>query len=304
MNPIIFSSIDDVLKKLAAHRYVTDASLGTVIYLSSRLRKPIFLEGEPGVGKTEVAVVLSEILGTRLIRLQCYEGLDVSSALYEWNYPRQLLRIKMEERSQKSPEEIGDVIYTEPYLIRRPLLEAIRSSEERAPVLLIDELDRADEEFEAFLLEILSDFQVSIPEIGTLSARHKPMVLLTSNRTRDVHDAIRRRCLYQWIDYPDFKKEMRIIQARIPHVPSTLARQVAHFMQRIRQQKLMKHPGVSETLDWAESLLCLNKAVLDEATVEQTLGCILKYREDTRKFMSDIWTDPEQKALFLGHSKP
>jgi MoxR-like ATPase len=296
----VFKSIDELLDRLAEHRYITDRSLTTVIYLAYHMKKPIFLEGEPGVGKTEVALVLSEIMGTRLIRLQCYEGLDANSALYEWNYPKQLLRIKMEEQCERDPEEIGQVIYSEPYLIKRPLLEAIQSSQGDIPVLLIDELDRADEEFEAFLLEILSDFQISIPEVGTLKATHKPMVVVTSNRTRDIHDALKRRCLYHWIDYPDFEKEMRIIKTRIPHIRESLAEQVTNFMQNIRRQDLMKKPGISETLDWAESLLHLHKDVLDEETVEQTLGCILKYREDLVKFRSSIWGDPEKRESLLG----
>ena len=238
-----FSSIDIIRERLEQHRYITDQSLATVIYLAYHLRKPIFLEGEPGVGKTEVALVLSEILATKLIRLQCYEGLDANSALYEWNYPKQLLRIKMDEQCGLSPEEMGHVIYSEPYLIKRPLLEAIQSAQGNTPVLLIDELDRADEEFEAFLLEILSDFQVSIPEIGTLKATHKPMVVITSNRTRDIHDALKRRCLYHWIDYPDLDKEMKIIRARVPRIETSLAHQVAIFMQNIRQENLIKKTG-------------------------------------------------------------
>jgi len=290
-------------RPLEWHRYITDPSLASVIYLSYHMKKPIFLEGEPGVGKTEVALVLSDILGTRLIRLQCYEGLDVNSALYEWNYPKQLLRIKMDERSNKNPEEMGHVIYSEPYLIKRPLIDAILSSEEDSPVLLIDELDRADEEFEAFLLEILSDFQVSIPEIGTLKATHKPMVVITSNRTRDIHDALKRRCLYHWIEYPNFEKEMKIVLARIPHIDGSLAQQIANFMQNIRKQDLLKKPGVSETLDWAEALLKLDKDVLDDDTVEQTLGCILKYREDIQKFKTTIWADSTKRELLLYPSK-
>lgn len=295
-----FSSIDELMSKLEEHRYVTDRPLATVIYLSYHLKKPIFLEGEAGVGKTEVALVLSEMINTRLIRLQCYEGLDANSALYEWNYPKQLLRIKMDEQSNKSPEELGHVIYSEPYLIKRPLLEATLSSQGDTPVLLIDELDRADEEFEAFLLEILSDFQVSIPEIGTLKATHKPTVVITSNRTRDIHDALKRRCLYHWIDYPSFEKEMRIVKARVPDIEESLAQQVTNFMQNIRQQDLMKKPGVSETLDWAEALLQLHKDVLDEETVKQTLGCILKYREDILKFRTSIWANSATRELLLG----
>lgn len=292
-------SIEGVQETLEAHRYISDRSLATVIYLAHRLGRPIFLEGEAGVGKTEVGVVLAEVLGTRLIRLQCYEGLDASAALYEWNYPKQLLRIRMEESSGKSPEEIGQVIYSEAYLIKRPLLEAIQGSDEKAPVLLIDELDRADEEFEAFLLEVLSDFQVSIPEIGTLKATHRPMVVVTSNRTRDIHDALKRRCLYHWIDYPDYEKELKIIRARIPAIDDALARQITHFMQELRQEELLKRPGVSETLDWAESLLMLNKKSLDPGTVEETLGCIIKHKEDLEFFRERIWGDEGKRARLL-----
>ncbi len=295
-----FESIEGVLEALAEHRYISDQSLATVLFLSHHLKKPIFLEGEPGVGKTEVGLVLSKMLDAPLIRLQCYEGLDANAALYEWNYTKQLLRIKMEERGGKSPEEIGSVIYGEPYLIKRPLLEAIQGSGDRAPVLLIDEIDRADEEFEAFLLETLSGFQISIPELGTLKATHEPMVVLTSNRTRDVHDALKRRCLYHWIEFPDHEKELEIIRARIPGIEEDLAGRVARFMQEIRKQDLIKKPGVSETLDWAEALIKLNTNILDEAIVEQTLGCILKYREDIQRFKSIIWPDPRQRESLLG----
>ena len=298
-HPGKLSSIEAILEQLESNRYIADQLLATVIYLSYHMNKPIFLEGEPGVGKTEVAIVLSQIFESKLIRLQCYEGLDANSALYEWNYPKQLLRIKMDEHSGKTPEEIGHVIYSEPYLIKRPLLEAILSSQNNHPVLLIDELDRADEEFEAFLLEILSAFQVSIPEIGTIKATHKPLVVITSNRTRDIHDALKRRCLYHWIDYPDLEKEKQIIRARIPRIEESLAGQVAGFMQTIRREDLMKKPGISETLDWAEALLKLNQGVLDQQIVEQTLGCILKYREDIQKFRSSIWTDPDKRSQLL-----
>ena len=294
-----FASIDAVREQLTQQRYISDQSLATVLYLAYHLSKPIFLEGEPGVGKTEVALVLAKILCTKLIRLQCYEGLDASSALYEWNYPKQLLRIKMDEQGGLSPEEMGHVIYSEPYLIKRPLLEAIQSSQGNTPVLLIDELDRADEEFEAFLLEILSEFQVSIPEIGTLKATHKPMVVITSNRTRDIHDALKRRCFYHWIDYPDLDKEMKIIRARVPQLEGSLVHQMAIFMQNIRKEDLLKKPGVSETLDWAEALLQLHRNVLNEETVEQTLGCILKYREDIQKFKSDVWPNAEKRTRLL-----
>jgi MoxR-like ATPase len=296
-----FTSIDELLRALEEERYITDRPLATVLYLAYHLKKALFLEGEPGVGKTEVAVVLSQLMRTRLIRLQCYEGLDVHTALYEWNYPKQLLRIRMEEQSGRSPEEIGQLLYTEPYLIKRPLLEAILSSGQSPPVLLIDELDRADEEFEAFLLEILSDFQVSIPEIGTLKAIQRPMVVITSNRTRDIHDALKRRCLYHWIEHPDFQKELRIIRARIPAIEDRLAAQVAHFMQALRKEDLLKRPGISETLDWAEALLRLHRTVLDEQTVQETMGCILKYREDLQTFWESIWNDPHKRALLLEH---
>ena len=300
-----FASIDQIREQLAHHRYITDQSLATVIYLSYHLAKPIFLEGEPGVGKTEIALVLAEILSTKLIRLQCYEGLDANSALYEWNYPKQLLRIKMDEQCSQSPEQMGHAIYSEPYLIKRPLLEAILGSRQSPPVLLIDELDRADEEFEAFLLEILSDFQVSIPEIGTLKAVHKPVVVITSNRTRDIHDALKRRCLYHWIDYPDLDKELKIIQTRLPGMEDSLAHQVAIFMQNIRREDLMKKPGISETLDWAEALIRLQRHALDAETVEETLGCIFKYREDIQKFKSSIWADRDKRVrLLTSYSAP
>jgi MoxR-like ATPase len=298
-HPGKLSSIEAILEQLESNCYIADHLLATVIYLSYHMNKPIFLEGEPGVGKTEVAIVLSQMFESRLIRLQCYEGLDANSALYEWNYPKQLLRIKMDENSGKTPEEIGHVIYSEPYLIKRPLLEAILSSQNNHPVLLIDELDRADEEFEAFLLEILSAFQVSIPEIGTIKATHKPLVVITSNRTRDIHDALKRRCLYHWIDYPDLEKEKQIIRTRIPQIEESLAVQIAGFMQTIRREDLMKKPGISETLDWAEALIKLNQGVLDQQVVEQTLGCILKYREDIQKFKSSIWTDPDKRSQLL-----
>ncbi len=290
-----FSSIESLKRVLEEYNYIADVGLVTIIYLAYHLRKPIFLEGEPGVGKTELAIVLARLLNTRLIRLQCYEGLDASSALYEWDYPKQLLRIKMEEHSRRDPEEIGQIIYTESYLIKRPLLEAIKSEGSVTPVLLIDELDRADEEFEAFLLEILSDFQISIPEIGTIKATREPMVILTSNRTRNIHDALKRRCLYHWIDYPDMEKEIKIIKKKVPGIEEHLAKQIVNFMQVIRRQDLTKRPGVSETLDWAEALITLHKSVLDEEVVQETLGCILKYRDDIKRFKSIIWNDPEVK---------
>lgn len=287
---VTFDSIESLEKRLLEERYIPERSLATVLYLAWSLKKPLFLEGEPGVGKTETAAVLARVLDTTLIRLQCYEGLDANHALYEWNYPRQILAIKMGEECGTDRELLGKTIFTEEFLIKRPLLEAILSGEESGPVLLIDEIDRSDEEFEALLLEVLSDFQVSIPEIGTIKARSRPMVILTSNRTRDIHDALKRRCLYHWIDYPDPEKEKRIIAARVPNVPDDLATQIAMFMKRIREEDLVKRPGVAETLDWAAALLALDRHSLDQKTVEETLGCILKYKEDLTHFHK-LWQE-------------
>ena len=264
---------------LAGADYVADRALATVLFLSLRMRRPLFLEGEAGVGKTEIAKVLASALGRRLIRLQCYEGLDATTALYEWNYPKQMLRLKLEEGTGHTVEEKEASIFGESFLLQRPLLRAI-TRPDKAPVLLIDELDRADEEFEAFLLEILSDFAVSIPEIGTVRADRPPRVILTSNRTREVHDALKRRCLYHWIDYPAPDRELAILRARLPRVPETLARDIVAFVQRLRQADLTKSPGVAETLDWAAALLALGAGHLDPAQVERTLGVLLKYQED------------------------
>ncbi len=289
-----------MVDELAEGRYVADRALATVLFLAHKLEKPIFLEGEPGVGKTEVAIVMSQLFQTDLIRLQCYEGLDSSTALYDWNYPKQLLHIRLEERGEKRKDEIEELIYSPGFLLERPLLEAIRKSDEKAPVLLIDEIDRSDEEFEAFLLEVLSDFQITIPEIGTLKAKKKPMVVITSNRTRDVHDALKRRCLYHWIDYPSFEKEYAIIMTRLPGIESRFARQVTHFMQKIRSFDFLKKPGVSETLDWARALMVMEKKYLDEDVVQETLGCFLKYREDIGRFIQEIWFDPNIREEYLG----
>jgi len=294
-----FESIDDVISSLQKVDYIADRALATVIYLAYQLEKPIFLEGEPGVGKTEVAIVMSKIFDTKLIRLQCYEGLDASSALYEWNYPKQLLYIRLEEGLGSKREDIEKIIYSQDFLIKRPLLEAILYSKEKAPVLLIDEIDRADEEFEAFLLEVLSDFQITIPEIGTIKAEKRPIVIITSNRTRDVHDALKRRCLYHWIDYPSFEKEYRIIMARIPEIESEFAEQITRFMQNIRKIDFLKRPGISETLDWARALIAMHKNYLDEKVVLETLGCILKYQEDIKKFKEEIWADEKRRAEFI-----
>jgi len=288
----IFQSIDEVSLQLAGEGYIADRALATVLFLASRLQKPVFLEGEPGVGKTEVGVILARLFQTELIRLQCYEGLDASTALYEWNYPKQLLHIRLEEKGEKGKEEIEKLIYGPEFLLKRPLLHAILSAETRPPVLLIDEVDRSDEEFEAFLLEVLADFQITIPEIGTMKALNRPMVVVTSNRTRDVHDALKRRCLYHWIDYPSLEKEYDIVMTRVPGIEKTLADQVARFMQGIRKMDFLKKPGVSETLDWARALLALEEKSLGEEVVRETIGCILKYQDDIVKFGESL-DDPD-----------
>ena len=294
----MFDSIEAVELSLLKEKYIPERSLATVLYLAWSLKKPLFLEGEPGVGKTETAAVMARALGTDLIRLQCYEGLDANHALYEWNYPRQILQIKLGEECGVDPQSLGKTIFTEEFLIKRPLLQAILSSQDREPVLLIDEVDRSDEEFEALLLEVLSDFQVSIPEIGTLKAVRKPLVILTSNRTRDIHDALKRRCLYHWIDYPTPEKEREIIRTRVPGISDELAAQVARFMRRLRQEDLVKRPGVAETLDWATALLALDRTYLDEGTVAETLGCILKYREDVLQFQ-ELWQNSDFRDAML-----
>jgi MoxR-like ATPase len=255
---------------------VADRALAVSIYLALRLGRPLFLEGEAGVGKTEVAKVLASVLHTRLIRLQCYEGLDVTHAVYEWNYPRQILQIRLSEAAHETPPDL----FSEAFLIKRPLLQALEATTDHPPVLLIDEIDRADEEFEGYLLEFLSDFQATIPELGTIRAASPPVVVITSNRTREVHDALKRRCVYAWIDYPDFAKERRILEAKVPGVAAQLATQITAFVQELRRADLYKAAGVSETLDWAAALVALNREVLDAATVEQTLGVLLKNQED------------------------
>lgn len=294
-----FESIEQVSDELASAHYIADRALATVIYLAHRLQKPVFLEGEPGVGKTEVGLVMACLFDTQLIRLQCYEGLDASTALYEWNYPKQLLQIRLEEQCDRNKDEIEQIIYSPEFLIKRPLLEAILRPKKNTAVLLIDEIDRSDEEFEAFLLEILSDFQVTIPEIGTLSAKTKPLVVITSNRTRDIHDALKRRCLYHWIEYPSFEKEYRIITTRIPDIENRFAEQITSFMQKIRTMDLLKKPGISETLDWTQALMTMHRDHLAEDIVLETLGCILKYHEDIKKFKEEIWADHDQRIAFL-----
>ena len=278
--------VDDIIQPFDRLGYVTDKELATVLFLLLKLQKPLLIEGHPGVGKTEVANILSRFLDTELIRLQCYEGLDVNSAVYEWNYQKQLLGIKIQESSSKSDKEKEKHIFGPEFLLKRPLLQSI-SAKDKPPVLLIDEIDRADEEFEAFLLELLSVFQISIPEMGTLKANHVPYVILTSNRTRELSDALKRRCLYHWIDYPDLNKELRIVEKRIPDLESSLANQVVTLVQRLRQKQLAKSPGVAETLDWALSLLALGCNSLDKETLQQTLGCILKSTEDIELLKSE-----------------
>lgn len=293
-----FRSIDEVSAELARAGYIADRALAMVLFLASRLQKPVFLEGEPGVGKTEVGLVMARLFRTDLIRLQCYEGLDASTALYEWNYPKQLLHIRLEEQAHRGKEEIEKIIYSPEFLIKRPLLQAILSAEKRAPVLLIDEIDRSDEEFEAFLLEVLADFQITIPEIGTLSAAKRPLVVVTSNRTRDVHDALKRRCLYHWIDYPDYEKEYEIIMVRVPGIERELAVQVGRFMQGIRRLDFLKRPGISETLDWVRALMAIEAGFLDQKVVRETIGCILKYQDDIAKFGEFAATEENFNSLF------
>jgi len=281
-------TIEQVQEVLRGEKYICDRSLATVVYLSLVMGKPLLLEGEAGVGKTEIAKVLAKVLDAKLIRLQCYEGLDANTALYEWNYPKQMLRIKLEEVDHGDKQAVETEIFSQEYLIKRPLLEAIQSGDANPPVLLIDEIDRADMEFEAFLLEVLSDFQITIPEIGTISAQHRPYVFLTSNRTREIHDALKRRCLYHWIEYPTFEKEYEIITTKFPAVEANMARQIAAFMQRVRQMNFYKRPGVAETLDWASALIALNRKGLDDKTVVETMGCVFKYREDLHHLQEQV----------------
>ena len=287
MNPKKLS-IEKIQEALRKHKYICDRSLATVIYLSITMGKPVLLEGEAGVGKTEIAKVLAEVMETKLIRLQCYEGLDANTALYEWNYPKQMLRIKLEEVSRGDRGAVETEIFTEEYLIRRPLLEAIQSDGAAPPVLLIDEIDRADMEFEAFLLEVLSDFQITIPEIGTVRAKLRSYVFLISNRTREIHDALKRRCFYHWIDYPTFEKEYEIVTTKFPQVRAHLVKQICAFMQQVRQMNFYKRPGIAETLDWASALMALNRDELDEKTVKETLGCVFNYREDLHHLQEEI----------------
>ena len=275
------SSIDDVQTLLRQQAYIADRTLAVPIFLALKLERPLFLEGEAGVGKTEIALALAAGLNTELIRLQCYEGLDINHAVYEWNHARQLLEIRlMEAGGDVDRQAATSDLFSDRFLIKRPLLQAIDGSRENSPVLLIDELDRADEEFEGFLLELLADFQITIPELGTYQAVHRPIVLITSNRTREIHDALKRRCLYYWIDYPDFQKELQIVISKIPEAPRLLAEQVTTFIQELRQTELYKVPGIAETIDWTGALLALNQKELDPQVIDETLGIILKYQDD------------------------
>jgi MoxR-like ATPase len=277
-------SIDATADLLTSASYVADRSLATVLFLAMRMGRPLFLEGEAGVGKTEIAKVLALALGRKLIRLQCYEGLDVASAVYEWNYAGQMMAIRMAEAAgERDRSALQSDVFSERYLIKRPLLQALEDDGSGPPVLLIDELDRTDEAFEAFLLEVLSDFQVTVPEMGTIRAKAPPIVIITSNRTREIHDALKRRCLYHWVDYPDASRELAIVKAKAPQAPLKLTKQIVSFVQRIRQEDLFKSPGVAETLDWATALVELDAVALDPAMVSDTLGVLLKYQDDIAK---------------------
>src|SRR5215216_5912780 len=275
------SSIDAALELLATGKYLADRSLATVLFLALKMGRPLFVEGEAGVGKTEIAKVLCSTLGRRLIRLQCYEGLDIAAAVYEWNYAAQMIAIRVAEaEGEHDRERLEHDVFSERFLIKRPLLQALEPDTAGAPVLLIDELDRADEAFEAFLLEVLADFQVTIPELGTVKAAQPPIVIITSNRTREIHDALKRRCLYHWVGYPNAERELKIVRAKVPGISARLSEQVVHFVQALRKQDLFKAPGVAETLDWAAALSELDVVALDPATVSDTLGVLLKYQDD------------------------
>jgi len=292
------NTVDDIRSSLDDYHYIANHGLATSIYLSLKMEKPIFLEGEPGVGKTEIGKVLSQILQTDLIRLQCYEGLDVHNAIYEWNYSRQILQIRMmEAEGQKDKEKISNEIFGPEFLIKRPLYQAIDHDGDNPPVLLIDELDRADEEFEAFLLEILSDFQISIPEIGTIKSEKPPVVVITSNRTREIHDALKRRCLYHWIEYPSAEQEFEIVKRKIPETNNVLGKQVVAFVQAVRQKDFYKLPGIAETLDWANALIKLGTTELSTGITSDTLGALLKYQDDIEKMDGEATHGLVQRAF-------
>ncbi len=285
---IVPATIDDTLKLLTSADYVADRSLATSVFLALAMKRPLFLEGEAGVGKTEIAKVIAAALGRELIRLQCYEGLDISQAAYEWNYSRQMIEIRLAEASgEKSKDKLASDIFSERFLIKRPLALALEGKAGRAPVLLIDELDRTDEPFEAYLLEVLSDFQITIPETGTLKAVEPPIVVITSNRTREIHDAVKRRCLYHWVDYPDAARELDILRRKAPRAAENLTREIVEFVQRLRSVDLFKLPGVAETIDWANAMVALDKIALDPQTVNDTLGVLLKYQDDIERITGD-----------------
>ena len=303
MKDFNFDKVDDIQDHLDKHQYIADRNLSTSLFLALKMKKPIFLEGEPGVGKTEVGKVLAKIMNTDLIRLQCYEGLDVHNSIYEWNYSRQILQIRMMElEGNVNKKTITDEIFGSKFLIKRPLYKAIDYSGKFPPVLLIDELDRADEEFEAFLLEILSDYQISIPEIGTIKSDKPPIVVITSNRTREVHDALKRRCLYHWIGYPTAKQEFEIVNRRIPEISAVLGKQVVAFVQIIRQKDFYKIPGIAETLDWANALIKLGTTKLSKQITTDTLGTLLKYQDDIEKMDSETTDGIVQRAFAEANS--
>lgn len=292
-----FDSVDELEAALKNQKYITDRGLATTLYLMLKMRKPLLLEGEAGVGKTEIAKVLSAVLDTPLIRLQCYEGLDASAAIYEWDYPRQMLYLQtLEATGGADREQARRDLFSDEFLLKRPLLQAIDAAHDKSPVLLIDEVDRADQELEAFLLELLSDFQVTVPELGTIRAEHLPIVILTSNRTREIHDALKRRCLYYWIDFPSFNKEFRILGAKIPEASEQLRLQICGFTQGLREVDLFKPPGMAETLDWASALLALGTTQLSKDAVEDTLGVILKYQEDVERIAGDTASSLVERA--------
>jgi MoxR-like ATPase len=283
------ASVDDVVSLLDRHDYVADRQLATSVFLSLRMSRPLFLEGEAGVGKTELAKVLASALGKRLVRLQCYEGLDIGSAVYEWNYPRQMIEIRLAEATGAVDRSgLSEEIFTERFLLRRPLLDALAPEDGEAPVLLIDELDRADEPFEAYLLEVLAEYQVTIPELGAIKAAVAPTVVITSNRTREIHDAVKRRCLYQWIGYPDAERELAIVRRKCPRASAALAREIVALTQRLRTLDLFKAPGIAETLDWADALVALDRPALDPVTVADTAGVLLKYQDDVSLLTPDV----------------
>ncbi len=284
MSTAIPANIDDILALLSNSDYIADRSLATTLFLSLKMGKPLFLEGEAGVGKTEIAKVLSSALNRKLVRLQCYEGLDVASAVYEWNYSRQMIEIRLSEAAGSvDKENLSENVFSKEFLIERPLMQALKSDGAGSPVLLIDELDRTDEPFEAFLLEVLSDFQITIPEIGTIKAEEPPIVIITSNRTREIHDALKRRCLYHWVDYPSAERELEIVTAKLPGIDKELSAQLVAFVQKLRDEDLFKLPGVAETLDWADALTQLDKVTLDSEAIDNTLGTLLKYQDDIAK---------------------